>query len=224
MNPFKKKKISLIVPTMNESKNIPYIFTKIPPIIDEIIVVDSSQDNTIEIIRSLIPHAKIFSTKPYGKGNALKIGFQNASGDILVMIDADGSMNPNEIPAFVKPLFNGYDAVQGSRILGGSEDLTLFRRIGNFVFVSLVNRLFNCKFTDICYGYRSYKKEVIEKFKLDSDGFEVEAELTIKTRKNGFRILEIPSFEGKRIHGTSNLRTFKDGFLILLRIFKEWNS
>jgi glycosyltransferase involved in cell wall biosynthesis len=223
-NPSKNKKISLIIPTMNESKNIPYVFGKIPPIVDEIIVIDSSQDDTVEVIKAVTPHAKIIRTKPNGKGNALKIGFQNASGDIFVIIDADGSMNPDEIPRFIEPLFNDCDVVQGSRILGGSEDLTLFRRFGNFIFVTLVNTIFDCNYSDLCYGFRAFKKEVIAQIKILSDGFEVETELSIKTRKSGFRICEIPSFEGRRIHGTTNLKAYRDGLRILLRIFKEWET
>ena len=209
---------------MNEADNIPHVFQKIPPIIDEIVVVDSSSDNTVAIVRKYAPHARIIITEPKGKGNALKIGFQNATGDVIIMLDADGSMDPGELPLFIEPLLDGHDVVQGSRILGGSDDLTLFRRFGNFFFVSLVNRMFDCNYTDLCYGYRGFKKIVIDQIDFDSDGFDVETELTIKTRKNGFRICEVPSYERNRIHGQSNLRTFRDGWKILYRIFKEWSN
>lgn len=213
--------ISLVVPTMNESKNIPHVFSKIPPIVTEIVVVDSSKDDTVDVILQYAPHAKIIKTKPRGKGNALKLGFDNATGDVIVMIDADGSMDPGEIPDFVRPLLHGFDVVQGSRVLGSSDDLTPLRRFGNYMFVSLVNNLYKAEYTDLCYGYRAFRKEALDKIEFDSDGFDVETELTIRMKKIGLKICEVPSHETPRIHGESNLSTFGDGWKILGRIFKE---
>ncbi|MCK4731931.1 MAG: glycosyltransferase, partial [Methanophagales archaeon] len=145
-------KISLVIPTMNEAKNISHVFSMIPPIVDEIVVIDSSVDDTVRTIRSIRPATKVIHEEANGKGSALKAGFKYASGDIIVMMDADGSMDPAEIPLFVEPLLNGYDVTKGSRILGGSEDLTLFRRFGNFCFVTLLNVLYDTDYTDLCYG------------------------------------------------------------------------
>jgi len=213
--------ISLVVPTMNESKNIPHVFSKIPPIVKEIVVVDSSKDDTVDVILQYAPRAKIIKTEPRGKGNALKLGFDNATGDVIVMIDADGSMDPGEIPEFVRPLLKGFDAVQGSRVLGSSDDLTPLRRFGNYMFVSLVNNLYHADYTDLCYGYRAFRREALDKIEFDSDGFDVETELTIRMKKVGLKICEVPSHETPRIHGESNLSTFGDGWKILSRIFKE---
>lgn len=220
-NEFEGVSISLVIPTMNESKNIPHVFSKIPPIVTEIVVVDSSKDDTVDVVLHYAPHARIIKTDPFGKGNALKVGFENATGDIIVMIDADGSMDPAEIPEFVRPLLHGFDAVQGSRILGSSDDLTPLRRFGNHMFVSLVNNLYNADYTDLCYGYRAFRKDALDKIEFDSDGFDVETELTIRMKKVGLKICEVPSHETPRIHGESNLSTFGDGWKILSRIFKE---
>jgi len=214
-------KVSLVVPTMNEASNIPYVFSKIPEIVDEVVVVDSSKDETVEAIKKIRPDAKIFMEEPKGKGRALKKGFEYATGDIVVMIDADGSMDPTEIPVFVTYLVDGYDAVKGSRILGGSEDLSLLRSLGNLFFVTLVNILYDTDYTDLCYGYRGFRKDALEKLKCVSDGFDVETEQSIMMKKMGLKVCEVPSYESRRIYGTSNLRTFGDGKKILLRILRE---
>lgn len=214
-------KVSLVIPTMNEANNIPHVFSKIPQIVDEVVVVDSSKDKTVEAIKNIRPDAKIFVEEPKGKGKALKKGFEYATGDIVIMMDADGSMDPQEIPQFVKPLMDGYDAVKGSRILGGSDDLSLLRSFGNFCFVTLVNILYDTDYTDLCYGYRGFKKSALDKLKCASDGFDVETEQSIMMKKMGLKVCEVPSYEGRRIYGTSNLRTFGDGKKILMRILRE---
>lgn len=214
-------KVSLVVPTMNEARNIPHVFSQIPDLVDEIVVVDSSTDDTVDMIRKMRPDAKIFTEKPMGKGNALKKGFEYATGDIVVMIDADGSMDPHEIPQMVQPLMNGYDVVKGSRFLGGSEDLSALRRFGNFCFVSLVNILYDTDYTDLCYGYRAFRKSALDRLKCVSDGFDVETEQSIMMKKLDMKVCEVPSFERNRIYGCSNLRTFGDGKKILIRILKE---
>jgi hypothetical protein len=140
------------------------------------------------------------------------------------MMDADGSMDPEEIPIFVEPLLNGYDVAKGSRILGGSEDLTLFRRFGNFCFVTLVNVLYDTDYTDLCYGYRAFTREAMGRMKLKSNGFDVETEQSILMKKLGLKVYEVPSYERKRMHGVGNLRTFRDGWRILMRILKGWRE
>jgi hypothetical protein len=218
------RKISLVIPTKNEAQNIAHVFPRIPPIVDEIIVIDGSTDDTVETIRSIRPDAKIIIEQPNGKGSALKTGFKYASGDITVMMDADGSMDPAEIPRFVTPLLNGYNVAKGSRILGGSEDLTLFRRFGNFCFVTLVNVIYDADYTDLCYGYRAFRRDAIDRIKFESNGFDVETEQSILMRKLGLKVCEVPSYERKRANGVGNLRTFRDGWRILMRISMNGGS
>ena len=215
-----RPKVSLVIPTMNEAANIPHVFPKIPDVVDEVVIVDSSTDNTVDVIRRYRPDAKIIREEPRGKGSALKTGFKHATGDLIVMMDADGSMDPGEIPIFLEPVMNGHDVAKGSRILGGSEDFTLTRRFGNWCFVTIVNLLYKTDYTDLCYGYRAFKREALNKLDTESTGFDVETEQSILMKKIGLKVCEVPSYERNRCNGESNLNTFRDGFLILKRIMK----
>lgn len=219
------KRISIVVPTLNESKNIKYLFSNIPEFIDEIVVVDgNSTDGTRDEIIKYRNDAKIIIENRLGKGQALKTGFENASGDIVVIMDADGSHDPKELPGLLEPVLDGYDASHGSRLLpgGGSNDFSVFRKLGNKMFVSLVNYMYGSEYTDLCYGYRAFKKDAIDKMTCTSKGFEIETEQSIRVRKAGLKVKEIPSFESQRIHGNSNLNSFKDGWRILDVIVKEY--
>ncbi|MCE8426169.1 MAG: glycosyltransferase family 2 protein [Candidatus Methanoperedens sp.] len=220
-----EKKISIVVPTLNEGPNIKHVFSNIPEFIDEIVVVDgNSTDGTREEIKKYRNDAKIIIENRRGKGQALKTGFENASGDIVVIMDADGSHNTKEMPRLLKPVLDGYDASHGSRMLpdGGSDDFTTFRKLGNKMFVSLVNYMYGSQYTDLCYGYRAFKKEAIEKMNCNRKGFEIETEQSIRIAKAGIKVKEIPSFETSRMHGNSNLNSFKDGWKILDVIIKEY--
>jgi len=219
----KKEIISLIIPAKNEEKNLKYIIPKIPDIIDEIILVDgNSTDNTVKKALELNSKTKVIKQKTKGKGNAIIEGFSAAIGNILIMIDADGSMNPKEILLHLEKINEGYDLVKGSRFLknGYTEDMTRFRKIGNNFFVKLTNFLFKVNFTDLCYGYISMKRDVFTKLDLYSEGFSIETEIVTKAALLKMKISEVPSIEKKRIHGTSNLKAIKDGYNILKTILK----
>lgn len=140
------------------------------------------------------------------------------------MMDADGSHDTKELPRLLEPVLDGYDASHGSRFLlgGGSDDFTAFRKLGNKMFVGLVNYIYGSNYTDLCYGYRAFKKEAIEKMTCTTNGFEIETEQSIHVRKAGLKVKEIPSFETRRMHGNSNLNSFKDGWKILDLIVKEY--
>lgn len=219
------KNVSVVIPTLNEESNIKEVFPFMPDFIDEIVVVDgNSSDKTREEILKFRKDAKIIIEKPEGKGAAMRTGFENATGDIVIMMDADGSHDPKEIPKLLEPVLDGYDVSKGSRMLpgGGSADITLFRRFGNKLFVTMVNRMYNANYTDLCYGYRAFKKEALEKIYCRSKGFEIETEQSIRMRKAGLRIKEISSFEARRKNGNSNLNSFRDGWKILQIIFREY--
>lgn len=221
----KNLKISVVIPTLNEAENIRHVFLKIPYFVDEIVVVDgNSVDGTTEMIRKFRPDAKIILEEPKGKGEAIKKGFENSTGDIIVMMDADGSNDPNEMELLIEPLLDGYDVSKGSRMIkgGGSADMTLFRKFGNAVFVRMVNTLYGADYTDLCYGYRAFKKDAFDKIICSSKGFEIETEQSIKICKAGLKAKEVPSFEARRINGQSNLNSLKDGWKILNTIVKEY--
>jgi glycosyltransferase involved in cell wall biosynthesis len=182
-----------------------------------------STDGTREEILKFRKDAIVIIDKTRGKGIALRKGFEVATGDLIIMMDADGSHNPEEISSLLQPVLNGYDASKASRFLpgGGSDDFTPFRRFGNKVFIAMVNNLYGTRYTDLCYGYRAFKKEAIDKMCCRSNGFEIETEQSILMIKAGLKIKEVPSFEYKRKNGASNLNSISDGWRILSIIIRE---
>lgn len=220
-----EKKVSVIVPTLNEVLNIKEVFSNIPGFVDEIVVVDgNSNDGTREEIVKYRSDAKIVIERPCGKGAALRIGFEKVTGDLVVTMDADGSNDSKEISRLLEPVLNGYDVAIGSRVLpgGGSDDFTLFRKFGNRIFVNLVNLIYGARYTDLCYGYRAFKRGAIDKLPCRSKGFDIETEQSILIKKAGLKVKEVPSFEAKRRYGNSNLNSFRDGWRILGVILKEY--
>ena len=217
-------RVSVVIPTRNEASNLPYVLPLIPESVYEVILVDGlSTDDTVEVAQQLLPHIRIVKQTGRGKGNALREGFAQCTGDIIVMLDADGSADPDEIPRFINALMSGYDFAKGSRFLkgGGSRDITMLRQAGNAALSILVNILFGTRFSDLCYGYNAFWRRCLDDVAIDCDGFEVETLLNLRMHKAKKRIVEIPSFEHVRIYGESNLQTFSDGWRVLKTIFKE---
>lgn len=225
VNDRKQPKISVVIPTMDEEKNLPHVLPYIPEIVDEVIIVDGrSKDRTVEIARELRPDVKIVLQTGKGKGNALRAGFAAATGDIIVMLDADGSTDPREIPAYVGALMAGADFAKGSRFIqgGGTADMELLRRMGNWGLTMVVRVLFTNQYSDLCYGYNAFWKRVLPKLHLDSDGFEIETQMNVRAIQAKLRITEVPSFESERVFGESHLQTWRDGFRVLKTIVHEW--
>ena len=217
-------RISVVIPTRNEAQNLHYVLPCIPSIISEVILVDGhSTDDTIAVAQQLLPTIQIIKQKRKGKGDALRVGFATCTGDIIVMIDADGSTDPNEIPRFVEALLQGNDFAKGSRFIsaGGSHDITPLRSLGNYALSQLVNILFGTRYSDLCYGYNAFWKHCLDRIHIDCDGFEIETQINIRMHKTGLKIVEVPSVERSRIFGQSNLRTFRDGWRVLKMIVKE---
>jgi glycosyltransferase involved in cell wall biosynthesis len=217
-------RISVIVPAMNEAENLPHVFAELPPRLHEVIVVDGhSVDGTPEVARALRPDVVIVAQSGKGKGDALRCGFAAASGEILVMLDADGSADPAEIPAFVAALLAGADFAKGSRYLpgGGSADITRLRSRGNRALSGLVNLLFGTGYSDLCYGYNAFWRRCLPAMDIDCTGFEVETLINIRIARSGLLVREVPSYERERIFGQSNLNTFRDGGRVLRTIARE---
>lgn len=217
-------RISAVIPTLNEEKNLQHILPNIKQWVDELIVVDGhSKDETVKVARELCPTVRIVMQEGRGKGDALRAGFAAATGDIIVMLDADGSTDPSEIPIFVGALLSGADFAKGSRFLqgGGTEDMPFYRKLGNWSFVWMVRLMFGGKYSDLCYGYNAFWKNVLPVLDLDCDGFEIETMMNVRALKAGLKIIEVPSFEASRIHGNSNLKTIPDGWRVLKTIFRE---
>lgn len=228
-------RVSVVIPTYNEAKNLPYVFSRLPGDLHEVIVVDGrSVDDTIEVARSLRSDVRIVLQTRVGKGNAVACGFANATGDILVMLDADGSADPQEIPRFVAALTGGADFAKGTRFApgGGSTDITPMRAWGNRWLNRTANLLYGTRYTDLCYGYNAVWSRCLYALALDpgprtstgrawGDGFEIETLINTRVAKARLRITEVPSFEHPRLHGLSNLHTWRDGWRVLRALLIE---
>jgi glycosyltransferase involved in cell wall biosynthesis len=217
-------KVSLVVPTLNEAENLQWLLPRLPNWIHELLLVDGcSTDGTIDVARRLHPGVRVVSEKRRGKGVALMTGFEAATGDVIVMLDADGSMDPEEIILFVAALMSGADFVKGSRFIqgAGTVDMTRIRMLGNWALTMAVRMLYGGSFSDLCYGYIAFWKRYLPLLKSDSVGFEVETVLNIKALQTKLKIVEVASFESVRIHGDSNLRALPDGWRILRAILRE---
>lgn len=217
-------RVSLVIPTLNEAENLGCLLPTIGDIVDELVIVDGrSTDGTIETALSLRPDALIVKEPRAGKGYALQAGFSACSGDIIVMMDADGSMAPAEIDTFVSALLAGADVVKGSRFLqgGGSGDLTGVRMLGNAVLTRTVRWTFGGRFSDLCYGYMAFWRDVLPFFDEEVGGFEIETFLNVRSLAAGLRVVEVASYEEHRINGESNLSAIKDGYRVLSTIVRE---
>jgi len=234
-------RVSVVVPTRNEARNLEVVLPAIAavrPAVHEIIVVDgNSVDGTIETAQRVLPWVKVITQTRKGKGNAMACGFAAATGDVIVMFDADGSADPAEIPAFVRALIDGADFAKGSRFVrgGGSDDITLLRKSGNAGLNGVANALFGTSYTDLCYGYNAFWVDILPVLDLPlidtpapadgsmiwGDGFEIETVLNCRVAAAGLKITEVPSMERERIFGQTNLRTFADGTRVLRTLAAE---
>ncbi|WP_422750108.1 glycosyltransferase family 2 protein [Mycobacterium sp. WMMD1722] len=229
-----RPKVSVVIPALNEARNLPHVAARMPVDVDEIVFVDGrSVDDTVEVSRRLWPDALQVKQTRSGKGNALACGFKAATGDIIVMIDADGSTDPGEIPRYVAALTAGADYAKGSRFVegGGSADITRFRRAGNWGLNAVVNVLFPCRYTDLCYGYNAFRRECLDAMRLPAtdsdvdqwgDGFEIETLINVRVAMSRLSVAEVYSFEASRIHGDSNLNAVRDGVRVLRTIRREF--
>ena len=217
-------RISVIIPAKNEAENLPWVLPRIPAQVDEIILVDGlSTDQTVEIARMVRADLIVVEERRPGKGAALRAGFARATGDYIVMLDADCSMDPGEIAGFVDRLAQGADFVKGSRFLpnGGTHDMTLLRKVGNKGLLALANLLYGSRYSDLCYGFMAFRRSLLEPMRLDADGFEIEMQLVARATLLGARVTEVPSFEAARMFGNSSLNTFRDGFRVLRTMLRE---
>jgi glycosyltransferase involved in cell wall biosynthesis len=231
----RRPRVSVVIPTYNEAKNLPHVFGLLPEDVHQVIVVDGhSVDGTIEVAQALRPDVTIVRQNRRGKGNAMACGFAAVTGDVVVMLDADGSADPREIARYVDALLDGADFAKGSRFIAGagSDDITPMRAWGNRWLNRIVNVLYGTRYTDLCYGYNAFWSYCLPSLELEvsdrgrteklwGDGFEIETIINTRVAKAGMRITEVPSFEFERIHGQSNLNTWRDGFRVLRALLVE---
>lgn len=217
-------RISVVIPALNEEANIRQVLDALPGNVFEVVLVDGgSTDATVEVARAARPDVHVVQQTRRGKGNALACGFEACTGDIIVMLDADGSTDAAEIPRFIEALKHGAQVAKGSRFTGGggSSDITLIRKVGNRCLCALVNALYGTGYSDLCYGFNAFWRGSFRQLRIDCDGFEVETLINIRTAKAHLNVVEVPSFEHHRIHGESKLHPARDGWRVLKTILRE---
>lgn len=230
-------RVSVVIPALNEARNLRQVLPALPDVHEVILVDGGSVDETIRTAREVRPGIITVHQARRGKGNALAAGFARVTGDVVVMLDADGSADPAEIPRFVEALVEGADFAKGSRFRpgGGSADITRVRRLGNRFLHTWMNLAFRTRFTDLCYGFNAFWAGLVPLLELPDhelvtptgapmlwgDGFEIETLITCRFASAGLAITEVPSVERRRLHGQSHLRTFADGFRVLRTLRTE---
>ena len=226
-------RVSVVIPAKNEARNLPWVLENLPVGLHEVILVDGiSVDDTVAVAREHRPDIVVVEQTRRGKGNALACGFAACTGEVIVMLDADGSAHPGEISTFLRALTSGADFAKGSRFLatGGSSDLTWLRTAGNGFLNFLTNCLYRTSYTDLCYGYNAFWAHCVKAFDLPpvdgdapvlGDGFEIETLITVRVGVARLAVAEVPSFEHDRIHGESNLNAFRDGWRVLRTLIRE---
>ncbi|MEI8083652.1 MAG: glycosyltransferase family 2 protein [Actinomycetes bacterium] len=226
-------RVSVIVPAKGEAENILEILPYLSGFFEVIVVLSEDDRASAEAAVTALPSARVIHQTRKGKGNALACGMAAATGDIIVMLDADGSTDPAEIPGFVGALLAGADFAKGSRFIqgGGSTDITRLRRAGNWALNFIVNVLFGTRYTDLCYGYNAFWRHCVTEMDLPDpvsrrpqwgDGFEIETLINVRIATAGLKIAEVCSFEQDRIFGVSNLNVVRDGLRVLRTIGREY--
>ncbi len=218
---------SVVIPAYNEEKTMGDVLCSTISVMEslrmpfEIIVVDDGSTDNTRRIATRYKATVLSNGKNRGKGYALRNGFKHAKGDIIVTLDADGAHTPKEIPNLIDPLFKGVDIVAGSRFLGRRKDSTSrLNRLGNFIFNLIILILTGRYITDSQTGFRAFKKEVLKKLNLESVGYEIETEITVKGVKNGLVFQEKPISCRKREYSVSKLKILSDGIIIFKTILR----
>ena len=222
-NPKNYPRISIIICALNEENNLPHILPQIPTWVDETILVDGhSSDNTVKVAREIRPEIKVLLQPNKGKGDALKYGITQATGKIIVTLDADGATNPEEIPRFIDTLLEGYEFAKGSRLKNGRPNNMPFHRwFGNKILVITCNLLYGTRYTDVCSGFNALWRDVFPRFKLTRDGFEMEQEMVVNAKKFGIKVAEVAHRDNGRLGSNSKVSALKPGPIDWLIIVKE---
>lgn len=220
--------ISVLVPTYNEEESVAEVLRKLlglsgllPPM--EIIVVDDgSTDHTAQEVAKFPSVKYVAHEKNLGKGAALRTAFRVASGEILVVQDADMEYCPSEIPKIVRPILTGQaDVVYGSRLMGEHRGMTFSHYVGNKVLSLTTRLLYRASITDVMTGRKCFARKVAESIDLTEDGFEIETEITTKVLEKGWRITEVPINYSKRVKGSAKIR-YWDGVSSMVKLFREF--
>jgi glycosyltransferase involved in cell wall biosynthesis len=221
--PHGRDRVTVVIPAKDEARNVAWVLRRLPESVDEVILVDGhSSDDTVAVARAVRPDVIVATERGPGKGAAMRTGMDLATGEIIVTIDADGSMDPEELDRYVDAAHDA-DLVKGSRFArrGGSADISLFRRCGNASLRYAVNRLYGAHLTDLCYGYCAVRRSALPVLRLRCDGFEIETEMTVRALREGLRVTEVASFEAPRRYGSSHLNAVRDGIRVFRTLLRE---
>lgn len=215
-------KASVVIPCLNEVGSIGAVLNDIPKeSVFEVLVADGGSTDGTQVLVTKLGY-QIVTQKIKGFGAAIQAGIEKAGGDVIIILNADGSQNPKDISKLLDKINEGYDLVLASRYLpgGGSEDDTLLHLIGNKLFTFLGNILYRVNVSDILYFFLAARKEVFDKTKPSCPHAGYCVEVPIKAKRAGFKIGEIPSFEKRRTAGKAKVHAFRTGFKIFMTILK----
>jgi glycosyltransferase involved in cell wall biosynthesis len=219
--------LSVVMPVFNERATIEEIIPRVlavPVRIELIVVDDGSTDGTRDLLTALQKQHNfklIFQPANGGKGAALRRGFQEVTGDLVVIQDADLEYSPEELPGLIELICTGRaDVVYGSRFLGRHRVFLFTHYLGNRLLTSITNVLYNTMLTDMETCYKVMRTEVLRSFSVESNGFGIEPELTAKIFKRRYRVYEIPiSYDGRGYEEGKKI-TWRDGVVALWVLLK----
>jgi glycosyltransferase involved in cell wall biosynthesis len=219
--------LSVVMPVYNERDTIEEMIARVLAVrqirIELIVVDDGSKDGTSEILRDLQKRYsfKLCQKPNGGKGSALRLGFKEVTGDLVVIQDADTEYSPEEFPELIELICQGRaDVVYGSRFLGRHRVFLFTHYLGNLFLTFLTNVLYNTMLTDMETCYKAMRVEVLRSFRLESDGFGIEPEMTAKIFKRGYRVYEVPITYDGRGYDEGKKITWRDGVVALWVLFK----
>jgi glycosyltransferase involved in cell wall biosynthesis len=227
MDSIDKDRITVIIPAKNEAATLPSVIDPVKALCSELILVDGqSSDETREVAAR--SGARVLVDNGKGKGAAMRLAAREATREVLVFIDADGSHDPNDVPRVAGPVLSGeYDLVIGSRMRGGSDELhssffEFTRLLGSELITLVLNYRFGVRLTDYQNGLRAIRRDVMNSLGTTEDIFTIEEEMSIRCLRRGLRVGEVPAHEYRRKAGRSHIVVWKIGWRWIWCVLKNF--
>ncbi len=219
-------RITLVLPTKNESGGIAWLVREAKAYAEDILVVDGhSTDGTREIAEE--SGARVVLDRGRGKGDAIRTAIKHALGEVIVFMDADGSHELADVPKLAGPILGGVaDLVLGSRTRGGSDELhgdfdNFVRAVGAAVITVGINYRWNVRLTDCLNGFRAIRRDAARQLRLRADDFDIEQHMVCRALQKKLRVIEVPTHESVRKWGRSKLPTYRKAWLFFRRLFLD---